>query len=68
MKRVSVLRVILAGVAGLVIGVVISAIVNLVVPGTNLAWTIVAVCLSSLLSGAAGAAIGSRQKSKTPTP
>jgi len=68
MKRVSVLRVILAGVAGLVIGVVITAIVNLVVPGTNLAWTIVAVCLSSLLSGAAGAAIGARQKSKTPTP
>lgn len=68
MNRVSVLRVILAGVAGLIIGVIITAIVNLVVPGTNLAWTLVAVGLSSLLSGAAGAAIGARQKSRIPTP
>jgi hypothetical protein len=66
MKRVSVLRVILACLAGLAIGVIVTAIVNLVVPGTNLAWTIVAVGLSSLLSGAAGAAIGARQKPKGP--
>jgi small basic protein len=68
MKRVSILRVVLAGIAGLAIGVIVTAIVNLVVPGTNLPWTLVAVGLSSLLSAAAGAAIGARQKSKVPTP
>jgi hypothetical protein len=47
MSRISVVWVVLSGVGGLIIGVLVTAVMNLVVPGINLTWTLIAVCLSS---------------------
>jgi hypothetical protein len=68
MNKLSVFRVASTVVAGLAIGVVITAIVNLIVPGTNLTWTLVAVCLSSILSGIVGVILGAGQKQKKQNP
>jgi small basic protein len=68
MRKYSRLRVILAAVAGLLIGVVVTAIVNMIVPGTNLGWLLIAICLSSLLSGVAGSLIGARPKPEKQNP
>ena len=62
MKSVSLFRLILSSVIGLVIGVIFAALVNLALPGTNLAWTLIPVCLASILSGIAGYIVGARQK------
>jgi len=62
MKSVPLFRVILSGVVGLVIGVVFAALVNLVLPGTSLPWTLIPICLASILSGLAGCLVGARQK------
>ena len=61
MKRVSVFRAILCGVIGLLIGVVFAALENLVIPGTNLPWTLIPICLASALSALAGYWVGKRQ-------
>jgi hypothetical protein len=68
MNKLSVFRVVFAVIAGLAIGVVITAIVNLVVPGTNLTWTLIVVCLSSILSGVVGVILGAGQKPKKQNP
>ena len=68
MNKLSVFRVVFAVIAGLAIGVVITAIVNLIVPGTNLTLTLIVVCLSSVLSGVAGVILGAGQKQKKQTP
>jgi small basic protein len=68
MNKLSVFRLVSTVIAGLAIGVIITAIVNLVVPGTNLTWTLIAVCLSSVLSGVAGVILGAGQKQKKQTP
>jgi uncharacterized protein YacL len=62
MRNYSLFRVILSGVLGLVIGVIFTALVKLMVPAANLAWTLVPVCLAAVLSGFAGYAVGARQK------
>jgi uncharacterized protein YacL len=62
MKSVLLFRAILAGVIGLVIGVIFTAVVNLIVPTTNLAWTLFPICLAAILSGFAGYLVGARQK------
>jgi small basic protein len=59
---------ILAGLAGLIIGVLVTAVVNLIVPGTNIGWLLIAICISSLLSSVSGSLIGSRQSQKKQNP
>jgi len=61
-KNVSLSRAILSCVIGLVIGVIVASLVNLVVPSTNLVWTILPICLAALLSGFAGYLMGAQQK------
>ena len=51
MKSVSLFRVILSCVIGLVIGVIFTALVNLAIPATNLFWTLIPLCLAAVLSG-----------------
>lgn len=68
MNKLSVFRVILVVIAGLAIGVIVTAIVNLIVPGTNLTWTLIAVCLSSALSGVLGVILGAGQKQRKQNP
>jgi len=62
MKSISLFRAILSGVIGLVLGVVFAALVNLAVPGTSLPWTLIPICLASVLSALAGYMVGARQK------
>ena len=61
MKSVSLFRLILSCVIVFVIGIIFTALVNLAVPG-NLAWTLIPLCLASVLSGFAGYIVGSRQQ------
>jgi uncharacterized protein YneF (UPF0154 family) len=61
MKNYSLFRMILTGVLGLVVGVIFGALVNLAMPGTNLALTLVPICLASMISAFAGYFIGARQ-------
>ncbi len=68
MKSVSLFRAILSGIIGLVIGVVFAALVNLILPGTNLPWTLIPICLASILSGLAGYLVGARQKKTVSSP
>ena len=60
MKNVSLIRAIVSCVIGLVIGVILTALVNLAVPATNLAWTLIPMCLASVFSGFAGYIIGAK--------
>ena len=60
------IRAVLSGIAGLVIGVVIAAVVNLLKPAPEIAWALIPMCLSSLASALVGFAFGSRQKAKPP--
>jgi len=55
-------RVILSGVIGLVIGIIFTALVKLLEPAANLAWTLLPICLAAILSGFAGYAVGARQR------
>ncbi len=57
-------RAILAGVIGIVIGVIFTAVVNLASPADNLLRTLIVVCLAALVSAFAGYVIGARRKSK----
>jgi hypothetical protein len=68
MSRISVVWVVLAGIGSLIIGILVTAVMNLIVPGVNLTWTLIAVCLSSLLSGIGGSILGARQKRKEASP
>jgi hypothetical protein len=61
-KNVLLIRAILSCLIGLVIGVIVAALVNLVVPSTNLVGTLLPICLAALLSGFAGYLMGARQK------
>jgi uncharacterized protein YacL len=62
MKSYSLVRAILSGVIGLVIGVIFTALVKLIVPETKLAWTLFPICLAAILSGFAGYIVGAKQK------
>ena len=62
MKSVSLFRAILACVIGLAVGVIVTGLVNLAVPSTNLAWTLLPICVAAVISGFAGYVIGARQK------
>jgi hypothetical protein len=62
MKSLSLFRTILAGFLGLLIGVIFTALVELVMPATNVAWTLFPMCLAAVFSGLAGYVIGARQK------
>jgi len=62
MKSVSLIRAILSCIIALVIGVILTALVNLAVPATNLAWTLVPICLAAVFSGFAGYLIGAKQQ------
>jgi uncharacterized protein YacL len=61
-----VIRAVLSGIAGLIIGVVIAALVNLVHPAQSILWTLIPVCLSSLAAALVGFAFGARQKAAPP--
>ena len=68
MKSFSWFRAILSAIIGLVIGVIFTALVNLLKPSTDLLWALIAVCFASFFSALAGYIVGSRQKSmKGPT-
>lgn len=65
MKSYSLFRILLTGVVGLVVGVIFGALVNLAMPGTNLALTIIPICLASVVSAFAGYLVGVRQTMQT---
>jgi ABC-type bacteriocin/lantibiotic exporter with double-glycine peptidase domain len=62
MKNFSLLRAILSSVIGLVIGVIFTALVKLIMPATNLAWTLIPICLAAIFSGFAGYLVGAKLK------
>ena len=62
MKNFSLLRAILSAVVGLAVGVIIAGLVNLVMPATNLLWTLIPMCLAAAVSGFFGYLVGARQK------
>ena len=62
MKNFSLLRAILSAVIGLAVGVIIAGLVNLVMPATNLLWTLIPICLAAAASGFFGYLVGARQK------
>jgi hypothetical protein len=64
MSSFSMFRAILSGVIGIVIGVIFTAVVNLVSPADNLLRTLVLVCLAALVSAFAGYILGAREKKK----
>jgi dolichol kinase len=69
MRTFSILRLIVSAITGLMIGLVITALINLFNPIANIAWTIVAVSVGSLLSAVTGYLIGyGRLKEKEPKP
>ena len=43
-------------------GVIVAGLVNLVMPSTNLLWTLIPICLAAAASGFAGYLVGARQK------
>ena len=62
MSGFSLFRAILSGVIGIIIGVIFTAVLNLVSPGENLVRTLVVVCLAALCSAFLGYVLGARQK------
>ncbi len=62
MGTFSIFRAILSGVIGIVIGVVFTAMLNLVRPADNLIPLLIVVCLAALLSALSGCLIGARRK------
>jgi tetrahydromethanopterin S-methyltransferase subunit C len=62
MKSVSLFRAILSCVIGLVIGVILTALVNLAIPATNLTWALIPTCTAAVLSGFAGYIVGAKQQ------
>jgi len=62
MKSVSLFRAVLSCVIGLVIGVILTALVNLAIPATSLTWALIPTCLAAIFSGFAGYIIGAKQK------
>jgi hypothetical protein len=66
MNKFPQIRVILSGIAGLVIGVIITAVVNLLKPAPEIWWALIPLCLSSLVSALIGYLFGARQKAKPP--
>ena len=65
MSGFSMFRAILSGVIGIVIGVIFTAVVNLVSPADNLLRTLIVVCLAALVSAFSGYVLGAREKKKT---
>jgi H+/Cl- antiporter ClcA len=55
-------RAILSCLIGLVIGVIFAALVNLIIPTTNLTGTLASVCLAAFFSAFAGYMVGAKQK------
>jgi O-antigen/teichoic acid export membrane protein len=64
MNRFSWIRAILSAIIGLAIGVIFTALVNLLKPWPDIMWALVAVCLASFFSALAGYFVGSLQKPK----
>jgi hypothetical protein len=62
MTKFAWIRVVLSVVVGLGIGIVVTALINLFIPIANLAWTILAVCVSSTASSLLGYLLGARSK------
>jgi hypothetical protein len=60
MAKISVFRAIVAGVMALAIGIIVTALLNLIITIQNKPWTIVAVCLASILSALAGFLVAAR--------
>jgi hypothetical protein len=58
MKAFSIIRLIISAVLGIVIGLVITALINMFRPFTDIAWVITAVGAASILSAAAGYLMG----------
>jgi O-antigen/teichoic acid export membrane protein len=69
MRTFSILKLVISAVAGLVIGLVVTALVNLFNPISDIAWVLAAVGVGSLLSAVTGFLIGcGRKKEKEPAP
>ena len=64
MKTFSWFRAVLSASIGLGIGVIFTALVNLLKRWEDLILALIAVCLASLFSALAGYIVGARQKSK----
>jgi chromate transport protein ChrA len=62
MGGLSMLRAVLSGVVGIVIGVIFTAVLNLVSPADNLVRTLIVVCFAALVSAFLGYVLGARQK------
>jgi len=62
MSNSSAIRYVLAGVLGLVIAVVFTAVVNLVSPAGSVVRTLIVACLSGLFSAFVGYILGASRK------
>jgi hypothetical protein len=62
MKVKALFRGVLSVVAGLAIGVICAALVNLVIPSTNITLTMLPVCLTGMASGFMGYLFGRGRK------
>ena len=62
MGSFSTFRAVLSGVIGIVIGVIFTAVLNLVSPADNLVRTLIVVCLAAFVSAFSGYVLGARQK------
>jgi len=54
----------IAGVIGLVIGVVFTFLVNLIKPTPDLTWSLIAVAFAAFFAGFAGYIVGIKEKDK----
>ncbi len=62
MKSSLIVRAIFVGLIGLVIGVVFTAVLNLLSPAENLVRTVVLVCFAAFCAAFTGYVLGARQK------
>jgi len=64
MNQISWGRAAVSGVIGVIFGLVITYIVNLINPTTNLRWSLIAVGFASFFAAFRGYIVGARQKSQ----
>jgi len=62
MAKFAWVRIVISVAAGLAIGIVVTALINLFSPLPNLVWTVLAVCLSSAASSLVGYLLGSGRR------
>ncbi len=62
MKNISWVQALIAGVIGVVLGLVITFVVSLIIPTTNLSWSLIAVGFASFFAAFSGYVVAASQK------